>query len=130
MQVRLLCDRHDHEACVRLLAHHPDAPAAKCHLARSLISLKRVPEAIELFASAGQHALAAKAACRTGMFFEARMHAMHAEKSEQLRVADILLRHGQSDHAAALFQSAGAQVRRPFHDMGQMPVGSWMDQVR
>lgn len=87
--------------------HKPSA----CFLAHSLYSLGRTAEALPFFAVAGQHGAGAAAACRSGLFPEAKALALQSDGGCQMRTAELLLAEGQVEHAAPLFRAAGAHVR-------------------
>ena len=103
VQVKLLAQQHDYEAC-KARVHDTQHAAAATFLACTLTSLNRTAEALPFYTIAGRPALAAAAAARAGLWKEA-----HA--AAQLRTAELCVARGAAEYAGVLFQAAGAPVR-------------------
>lgn len=109
--MRLLCDQQDYETAKRAALDAGDT-AATFFLARRLEALGRAAEAAEMYVRAKRPTFAAAQARRLGAPHDVQRFAMLCDDGVKLRFAEWLLSQGERDRAAALFQSAGAQVCR------------------
>lgn len=110
MQVKLLAQQHDYEAC-KARVHDTQHAAAATFLACTLTVLNRTSEALPFYTIAGRPALAAAAAARVGLWKEAQLAALQADAATQLRTAELCVARGAPEYAGVLFQAAGAPVR-------------------